>query len=129
MLVLDKALSYLPFYQLFIYLWFFYVFEKRLKILKIPVSVLSFVDNGLFIAQSKSLHILNSNHFCSYHIMSLLLDQFGLVIEHGKTEVFYFFRSHSIFNPLSLDLSLLGGPVLWPQENWRYLGFIFNRKW
>jgi len=28
----------------------FYILENRLKNLKIPVSILSFVDNGLFIA-------------------------------------------------------------------------------
>jgi len=74
----------------------FYVFEKRLRILKIPVSVLLFVNNGLFIAQNKSFHISNSTLFYSYHIMSLLLEQFGLVIEHGKTEVFTF-PDHTVF--------------------------------
>jgi len=28
----------------------------------------------------------------------------------------------------SLDLSPLGGPILYPKESWRYLGFIFDRK-
>jgi len=60
--------------------------------------------------------------------MSLLLDQFSLVIEHEKTEVFHFSRSYSIFNPSPLDLSLLRGPVLQPKKNWKYLGFIFDRK-
>jgi len=60
--------------------------------------------------------------------MFLLLDQFSLVIEHGKTKVFHFSRSHSIFNPPPLDFSLLKGSVLWPKENWKYLGFIFDRK-
>jgi len=63
----------------------FYIFEKNLKI---SVSVVSFVDNGLFISQNKSLHISNSNLFCSYHVISFLLGQFGLIIKHGKTEVF-----------------------------------------
>jgi len=58
----------------------FYVFEKRLRILKIPVSVLLFVDNGLFIAQNKSFHISNSTLFYSYHIISLFLEQFGLAL-------------------------------------------------
>ena len=122
----DSALS--PILSALYLSLIFHVFEKRLKILKIPVSVLSFVDNSLFIAQSKSLHILNSNIFCSYYIMSLLLDLFSLVIEYRKTEVFHFSRLHSIFNPPPLDLFLLEGPVLWPKENWKYLGFIFNRK-
>jgi len=33
----------------------FYSLEKRLKILKISISVISFVDNGLFVSQSKSI--------------------------------------------------------------------------
>ena len=50
-----------------------YIFKKRLKNLKIPVSLISFVDNRLFISQNTSLAILNSQLFCSYHIMSSLL--------------------------------------------------------
>ena len=90
----------------------FYIFEKRVKTLEIPVLVLSFIDNGLLISQNKSLLISNSNLFCSYYIMSHLLKQFGLSIEQGKTEIFHFSRSHGIFDPLPLDLSTPGGPVL-----------------
>ena len=60
--------------------------------------------------------------------MSLLLGQFGLVIEHGKTEIFHFSRLQGVFNPLPLDLSILRELVLHPKENWQYLGFIFDRK-
>ena len=95
----------------------FHVLEKRLKILKIPVSFLSFVNSSLFIAQNNSLHTLNSNLFCSYQIISLLLEQFGLAIEHRKTEVFHFSSTHSIFNPSLLDLSILGGSMLQPKKN------------
>jgi len=112
MSVLDRALLFLPFYLLFIYLQFSMLLKKRLKILKILVLFLFFIDNGLFIAQNNSLYILNSNLFCSYWIMSLLLEQFDLAIEYGKTEVFHFSRTHSIFNPPPLDLSILGGPIL-----------------
>jgi len=54
--------------------------------------------------------------------------KYGLVVEHGKTDIFHFSRSHRAFNPLPLDLFPLGGPVLLPKETWRYLGFIFNHK-
>jgi len=70
----------------------FHILEKHLKNLKVPVSILSFVDDGLFIAQSKSLTVSNSNLFCNYNIISSILDRFGLVLEHGKTEVFHFSR-------------------------------------
>jgi len=94
----------------------FHIFEKRLKILKILISIIFFVDNGLFVSQDKFLVISNSHLFCSYHIMSFLLEQFRLVIEYGKTEVIHFSRSHGVFNPLPLDLTTLKGPILHPKE-------------
>jgi len=104
------------------------MFEKRAKNLKIPASFLSFVDDGLFISQGKSLEKTNSHLFCSYNIISSLLEQFILIIEHRKTKVFYFSRLHRIFNPPFLDLSCLGGFVLCPKDIWYYLGFILYRK-
>ena len=59
----------------------FHILEKHLKILKIPFSILSFIDNGLFIAQSKSLTISNSFLFYSYNVISFILDKFGLILE------------------------------------------------
>ena len=91
---------------------FLHILENCLKILKIPISILSFVDNELLIAQRKSLHLLNSILFCSYNIVSNLLLKFGLIVEHSKTEVFYFTGSHGSFNPPLLDLSSIGGPIL-----------------
>jgi len=105
-----------------------YIMEKRFKNPNLPISILSFIDDGLFIVQNKSLNISNSNLFCSYNILSKLLDSFGLIIEHSKTEIFHFNRSHGPFNPPPLNLSPLGGPILKPKESWRYLGFIFDRK-
>ena len=105
-----------------------YILERHLKNLKIPVSILSFVDDGLFIAQSKTLTISNLYLFYSYNIASLLLEKFGLIIEFGKMEVFHFSGSYGVFDPPSLDLSILGGPILCPRETWKYIDFIFNRK-
>ena len=102
--------------------------ENCLKFLKITVSILSFVDDGLFIAQSKSFSISNSLLFCSYNIASILLKKFSLIMEYAKTKMFYFSRSNGIFDPPPLDLSILGGPILHPRETWKYLGFIFDRK-
>jgi len=107
---------------------FLYILENRFKNLKIPTSILSFVDDGLFIIQNKSFNISNSHLFCSYNILSKLLDSFGFVIEHSKTEIFHFSRSQDVFNPSPLDLLLLGGPILRSKDMWKYLGFIFNRK-
>ena len=88
--------------------------------------MLSFVDNGLIIAQNNSIPISNSQLFCSYNVLSNLLTDFGLVIEYGKTEIFHFTRLHGEFNPPPLNLSPLGGPVLCPKDSWKYLGFLFN---
>ena len=107
---------------------FLHILEKCLNNLRIPISLLLFVDDGLIIAQNKSILISNSQLFYSYNILSNLLSDFGLVIEHGKTEIFHFNRSHGVFNPPPLDLSLLGGSILCPKNTWKYLGFLFNRK-
>ena len=105
-----------------------YILEKHLNILNIPVSLISFVDDGLFISQNKSIDVLNSQLFYSYNILSGFLDKFGLNIKHSKTETFHFNRSHGTFNPPPLDLLPLGGPILWPKNSWKYLGFIFDWK-
>ena len=107
---------------------FLYILDKCLKNLNIPVSIISFVDDGLIISQNKSIDVSNSQLFCSYNVLSKLLDSFGLVIEHSKTEVFHFNRSHGIFNSSQLDLSPISGPILCSKESWKYLGFIFDRK-
>ena len=111
-----------------IYLALLHILENCLKFSKIPISTLSFVNDGLFIAQSKSISISNYLLFCSYNIASILLKKFRLIIEYAKTEVFHFSRLDGILNPLLLDLSTLGGLILHSKETWKYLGFIFDRK-
>jgi len=106
----------------------FYSLEKCLKILKIPSFIISFVDDGLFVSQSKSILHSNTNLFCSYNVILSILSKYGLIIEHGKTNVFYFTRSHGTYNPPPLNLTPIGSPSLLPKKTWRYLGFIFNCK-
>ena len=91
---------------------FMFILENRLKNLKIPTSFISFVDDGLFIPQCNSIDISNSYLYCSYNVLTKLLEKFGLVVEHSKTEIFHFNRSHGAFNPPPLNLSLLEGKVL-----------------
>jgi len=79
-----------------------YILKKCLKNLKILISIISFVDDGLFISQSKSFHISNCHIFCSYNVISKLLEKFGLIVEHSKTEIFHFNRSQGVFNSLLL---------------------------
>jgi len=106
----------------------FHSLENCLKILKIPISIISFVDNRLFISQNKSISHSNTNLFCSYNVISSLLTRCSLVVEYRKTDVFYFSRSQGAFSPLPLILSVLGGPILLPKNIWWYLGFIFDWK-
>ena len=104
----------------------FHILEKHLLNLKIPISILSFVDNGLLISQNKFIQVFNANLFCSYNVTYSSLSKFGLVVKHKKSEVFHFSRLHRIFNPPPLDLMPLGGPVLYPKDIWYYLGFFFD---
>jgi len=87
---------------------FLYILEKHLTNLSIPISIISLIDDGLFIPQNKSFHISNNHLFCSYNIMMKLLKKFGLIVEHFKTKVFHFNRSHGNFNPPPLDLTPIG---------------------
>jgi len=107
---------------------FLYILEKCLKNLQIPIFIISFVDNSLFISQDKYLEMSNACLFCSYNVISIFLKKFGLVVELSKTEIFHFSRVQGLFNPLSLDLSILGESILSPKNSWKYLGFIFNKK-
>ena len=107
---------------------FLHILENCLKNLKIPVSILSFVNNGLLITQSKFFSLSNSLLFYSYNIISNLFSKFSLIVEHSKTKVFHFSRLYGLFNPPYFDLSPIGGPILYPKESWKYLGFIFNKK-
>jgi len=95
---------------------FIYILENHLKNLKIPISIIYFVDNGLFISQNKFINILNSHIFYSYNVLTKLLEKFGLIVEHSKTEIFHFNRSQGVFNPPPLNLTLLGGSILQPND-------------
>ena len=105
-----------------------YILEIHLKTLNISVSLILFIDNSLIIAQNKSIDISNSHLFCSYNVLFSLLTKFGLIIKHSKTEIFHFNRSQGMFNLPPLDLSPIGGPILFPKSSWKYLGFIFDWK-
>ena len=124
----ESALS--PILSVLYLLPFLHILENQLKNLKIPIpiSFLSFVDDGLLVSQSKSFHVSNSHLFYSYNVISKFILDFGLVVEHSKTKIFHFSRSIGLFNPPPLDLSPIGGPILHSKETWKYLGFIFDKK-
>ena len=88
-------------------------FKKRMKNLKKnnPTDILSFVDNSLLISQEKSYSLSFSFLLCSYNIMSKILLDASLIMEHSKTKLFYF---TSAWHPpnLSIDLLSVGGPII-----------------
>jgi len=104
-------------------------FKKRIKNLnkEIPTDILSFVDDGLLISQEKSYSLSNSFLLCSYNIISKILIDAGLVMEHSKTELFHFTRARHPPNP-SINLSSVGGSIISPKPIWWYLGFYFDCK-
>jgi len=59
--------------------------------------------------------------------MSRILLDTGLVIEHSKTELFHFMRAQHLSNP-SINLSPVGGSLIFPKLTWCYLGFYFDCK-
>jgi len=61
-----------------------HISEKRIKIL---ISILLFVNDGLFISWNKSLVVLNVNLVCSYNVISLLFGKFELTILQVATSV------------------------------------------
>jgi len=107
---------------------FLHILEKHLKNLNLQVSLLSFINDGLLIPQSKSFETSNSCLYCSYNVALNLLTKFSLLVEHSKTKVSHFSRLQGGFSPPPLDLSPLGRPSLSPKDSWCYLGFIFDRK-
>ena len=118
----------LPILSALYFLSIFHIFEKHLKILKILIFILSFIDNRLLISQDKSILVFNANLFCSYNVISNLLIKFGLIMEYRKTEVFHFSRLQGIFDLPPLNLIPLKESILWPKTTWYYLRFIFNQK-
>ena len=106
----DSALS--PILSALYLSLFIYILENHLKNLKNLISIIFFVDDGLFISQNKSINISNSHLFCSYNILTKLLEKFSLIVEHSETEIFYFNRSQEVFNSPPLHLTPLGGSIL-----------------
>ena len=92
----------------------FYIFKKRINkfLVPIPILFLSFIDNSLLIFQEKNTSKLNANFFCSYNIITTILNDFSLEIEYNKSEVFHFSRATKYHNLQLLDLSPLRGLML-----------------
>jgi hypothetical protein len=94
------------------------------------VDLMSYVDDGTIIAQSRrvedNLPLLKE----AYGWLFRAFESLGLVLEHDKSEVFHFSRARSFVGP-AIDLGYApytGATSLRPKPVWRYLGFFFDRK-
>jgi len=102
----------------------------KLRAIRLGSTLLSYVDDGTAVTQSKSLDDNNAVLKQAYAILFILFAVLGLVLEHDKTELFHFDRCHSDHN-LPLDLGYApytGNRLLTPKTYWGYLGFYFDRK-
>ncbi|PPQ94967.1 hypothetical protein CVT25_004212 [Psilocybe cyanescens] len=92
--------------------------------------LLSYVDDGTLVVQSKSLLDNCAALKQVYGVIFKLFKKFGLALEHNKSEVFHFDWSHSKDNP-PVDQGYTpytGATPLKPKLFWQYLGFYFDRK-
>ena len=93
-------------------------------------TLISYVDDGSFIAQSNDIP---TNCVMLQHAYAIMVDLFtaaGLVMEHAKNELFHFTRAHFGWDR-SIDLGFAPftrDTPLKPKKYWRYLGFFFDRK-
>jgi hypothetical protein len=88
-------------------------------------NILSYVDDGTIITQSRSLSSNLEPLKKAYWVVNGLLRSFGLVLEHDKSEIFHFTKAHHDLLPsLALDPSTR----LVPKTFWCYLGFFFDRS-
>ncbi|CAA7270789.1 unnamed protein product [Cyclocybe aegerita] len=101
-----------------------------IKAAPLNMTLLSFVDDGTILAQSKQLDDNNVGLHKAYKIIYLLFVAFALALEHDKTELFHFSHRQDAYNP-SLDLGYAphtGATPLKPKTCWRYLGFYFDHR-
>ena len=94
-----------------------YLFEQQAQALNLNTSILSYVDNSLLASQGKTYDKTLLKLSCSYSVIADLMDSFGLVMEHDKSEIFHFSRVHNDTNP-ELNLSAIGAPIFKPKIYW-----------
>jgi hypothetical protein len=92
-------------------------------------SFLSYVDDGLLVATDSTYEDSHLSLVEAYTHVSTLFTEFGLVMEHSKTELFNFAKKPGDPNP-PIDLGVepfTGDHPLSPKSTWRYLGVFFDR--
>jgi len=67
------------------------IFELRAQALNLSTFILSFIDDSLLISQGKIYNTTLLELYSSYRVVTDLMVCFGLVMEHDKSEIFYYF--------------------------------------
>ena len=75
------------------------LYEVEARRVGLASTLLSYVDDGTIIAQSKSLDYNIQTLTTVYGILFRLFTELGLVLEHDKTELFHFSRARDGYNP------------------------------
>ncbi|CAA7269307.1 unnamed protein product [Cyclocybe aegerita] len=103
-----------------------------IKAAPLNMTLLSFVDDGTILAQSRQLDDNNVGLHKAYKIIYLLFVAFALVLEHDKTELFHFSCRCDTYNP-SLDLgyalhtAVLDGSPLAIYKHVRYAAWVLSK--
>jgi hypothetical protein len=102
----------------------------RMREQGLGTTLISYVDNGLFMAQSPDIpqNCIMLQHM--YTIMHELFTAVGLIMEHDRNKLFHFIRAHTSWDrPINLGFAPFTDETpLRPKKFWHYLGFYFDRK-
>jgi len=97
----------------------------HMQAVALKTSLLSYVNDGTVMAQSKSLNGNRETLKDAYAVLLRLFVAIGLVLEHSKTEYFIFDCSYGNYSP-PIDLGYApytDENLLKPNLYGRYLGF------
>ena len=77
---------------------FIHIFELRAQALNLNTSIILFINDSFLISYGKTYY---TTLLELYREVTDLIILFGLIIEHNKSEIFYFSRVHNNSNLLS----------------------------
>ncbi|KAJ3502935.1 hypothetical protein NMY22_g18421 [Coprinellus aureogranulatus] len=102
----------------------------RIKEVGLGTTLITFVDDGTIAAQTDSIEMNCRMLYHAYAFVHALFTAAGLVLEHDKSEAFYFTRARSgADRPINLGFAPhTGATPLRPKKFWRYLGFYFDQR-
>jgi hypothetical protein len=102
----------------------------RLREQGLDTTLITYVDDGLFTAQSPDIpqNCVMLRH--AYMSMHEIFTAAGLVMEHDNNKLFHFTRARTGWDrPINLGFApFMDETPLKPNRFWHYLGFFFDRK-